>query len=68
MNIKAIRKQLGMTQEELAHELGVSWNTISRWELKGTANMSKLGRKAVERLCQENEIQIDEESYAERIN
>ena len=30
--IKAIRKQLGLTQEELAHELNVSFSTINRWE------------------------------------
>lgn len=30
--IKSIRKQLGITQEQLAHELNVSFSTINRWE------------------------------------
>lgn len=30
--VLAIRKQLGMTQPELARELGTTVNTIWRWE------------------------------------
>ena len=30
--IKAIRQQLGITQEQLAHELNVIFSTINRWE------------------------------------
>lgn len=30
--IKYIRKQLNITQEQLAHELNVSFSTINRWE------------------------------------
>jgi len=30
--VKAVRQQLGLSQEELAHELGVSFSTINRWE------------------------------------
>lgn len=30
--IKYIRQQLNITQEQLAHELNVSFSTINRWE------------------------------------
>ena len=30
--LKRIRKGLGLTQKELAEELGVSANTVARWE------------------------------------
>ena len=32
IDVKAIRKALGLTQEGLARELGVSFTTICRWE------------------------------------
>ena len=27
-----LRKSLGLTQERLAHVLGVTWTTVNRWE------------------------------------
>lgn len=36
-NIKAIRKNKGMTQEELAIKLNVARQTISKWE-KGVSH------------------------------
>jgi putative transcriptional regulator len=30
--VREVRRQLGLSQEELAHELGVSFSTINRWE------------------------------------
>ena len=30
--VKEVRKQLGISQEGLAHELGVSFATINRWK------------------------------------
>jgi len=32
LNIREIRIRLGLTQEQLAKKLGVSWITVSRWE------------------------------------
>ena len=52
MDIKAIREKLGLTQEEVAHKLGVSWGTIARWEA-GKSKPSKLAQKALENLLKE---------------
>ncbi len=30
--IKTLRKTLGLTQEEFAHEIGVTFATVNRWE------------------------------------
>jgi putative transcriptional regulator len=30
--LKEIRRQLGMTQEQLAHQIGVSFTSVNQWE------------------------------------
>ena len=42
--IKYIRKHLNLSQEDLAHSIGVSFATINRWE-NGKSTPSKLARK-----------------------
>lgn len=49
MDIKDIRIKLRLTQEELAHKLGVSWGTVARWEA-GRSKPSKLAQRAIENL------------------
>jgi len=49
MDVKALRRKLGLTQEELAQKLGVSWSSVARWEA-GRGKPSKLARKALESL------------------
>lgn len=49
--VKAVRRQLGLSQEELAHELGVSFSTINRWENSKTVPF-KLARRQFEVFCQ----------------
>lgn len=41
--IKILRKQLGITQEELARSLNVSFSTVNRWE-NGKNSLSKLAK------------------------
>jgi type I restriction enzyme M protein len=49
MDIKSIRAALELTQEQLAHKLGVSFVTISRWEL-GKSKPSSLALQAIAKL------------------
>lgn len=39
--IRALRKQLSLTQEEFAHEIGVTFATVNRWE-NGKSKPSRL--------------------------
>jgi len=55
MDIKTIRGKLGLTQEELAHKLGVSWGTVARWEA-GKSKPSKLAQKAIDDLIKDSKI------------
>ncbi len=41
--VKAVRTALNLSQEELAHALGVSFATVNRWE-NGKTNPSKLAQ------------------------
>ena len=49
--VKEVRRQLGISQEELAHELGVSFATINRWE-NGKTTPFKLARKQFDVFCE----------------
>lgn len=53
--VKQVRVQLKMTQEDLAHELGVSFATVNRWE-KGNCNPSRLAKKTFETFCKARNI------------
>ena len=46
--VKEIRRQLALSQEDLARELGVSFATINRWE-NDKAKPSKLGKAQFDR-------------------
>jgi len=50
--VKEVRQQLGLSQEELAHELDVSFATINRWENAKTVPF-KLARKQFEAFCEQ---------------
>lgn len=54
-NIKKVRTQLNLTQEELAHKLGVSFATVNRWE-NGSYNPSRLAKNTFETFCKSNNI------------
>ena len=48
--VKYVREKLKLSQEELAHELGVSFATINRWK-NGSYNPSRLAKKVFEDYC-----------------
>ena len=48
--VKEVRWQLRLSQEELAHALGVSFATVNRWE-NGKTVPSKLAQRQFELFC-----------------
>jgi DNA-binding transcriptional regulator YiaG len=46
---KAIRLELGFTQEDLARKLNVSLSAVSKWE-QGVSSPSRLAREKLEKL------------------
>ena len=50
VQIKVLRAQLGLSQEDLAREVGVSFATLNRWE-NGKSNPSKLAMAQLEKFC-----------------
>lgn len=51
--VKEVRRQLALSQEELAHVLGVSFATVNRWE-NGKTVPSKLAQRQFEQFCKDN--------------
>ena len=49
--IKEVRRQLALSQEDLARELGVSYATVNRWE-NGQSKPSKLARAQLDAFCE----------------
>jgi len=54
--VKEVRRQLALSQEELAHALGVSFATVNRWE-NGKTVPSKLAQRQFEQFCTLKKIQ-----------
>ena len=48
--VKEVRKQLSLSQEDLARELGVSFATVNRWE-NGKSRPSKLAKAQFDNFC-----------------
>ena len=53
--VKTLRQNLGMTQEDLAHELGVTVSTVNRWE-NGHTRPSRLATAGLDRLATEKSM------------
>ena len=49
--VKDVRQQLALSQEELAHALGVSFATVNRWE-NGRTAPSKLALRQFDAFCE----------------
>jgi DNA-binding transcriptional regulator YiaG len=50
--VKEVRRKLGLSQEDLSHELGVSFATVNRWE-NGKTSPSKLAKASFKNFCSE---------------
>ena len=48
--LKWVRQELGLSQEDLARQLGVSYATVHRWENRHVSP-SKLARAQLEAFC-----------------
>jgi len=51
--VREYRIQLGMTQEGLARELGVSFSTVNRWENEGRGFQKGLTKYALQKFFSE---------------
>jgi len=49
--VKEVRRQLALSQEDLARELGVSYTTINRWE-NGQSQPSKMAKVLFDSFCE----------------
>ena len=48
--VKEIRRQLSLSQEDLARALGISFATVNRWE-NGLVKPSKLAKAQLDNFC-----------------
>ena len=53
--VKCAREKLGMSQEEMAHALKISFATINRWE-NGKTHPNKLTLSVFFTFCEQNGI------------
>ena len=60
-NIKTLRLKMQWTQEDLAHEIGVSLSTVQRWERKGGKPI-RIIAKELNRLFNEAGIVLEDSS------
>ena len=58
--VKEARKKVNFSQEDMAHQLSVSFATVNRWE-SGKTKPSKLALKAFEDFCKEKSIVLERE-------
>lgn len=56
--IKTVRRLLNITQEQLAHDLSISFSTINRWE-NGKNAVSKLAKLRLIEYCKEKGLDDD---------
>lgn len=58
--VRRLRTKLGLTQEELAHELGITVGTVNRWE-NGRFRPSKLARSTILEFAKKHGVSFDED-------
>lgn len=57
--IRRLRQKLGLTQEELAHELGITVGTVNRWE-NGRFRPSKLARSTILEFARKHGVALED--------
>lgn len=53
--VKTVRRQLQLSQEDLAHAIGVSFATVNRWE-NGKTIPSKLAKRQFDSFCRQMKV------------
>ena len=56
--VRYVRDKLGMSQEEMAHALKVSFATINRWE-NGKTHPNKMAQSVFFSFCEQNGIDVN---------
>lgn len=64
--LKEIRAELNITQEQFAHELSVSFSTLSRWE-NGHTTPSRLAKMSLLEFCKKQHLSHDLTEYLEKL-
>lgn len=64
--LKNIRKELNLTQEQLARDLNVSFSTLNRWENSHTVP-SRLARMRLLDYCYKNDVSAEIISELDRV-
>jgi transcriptional regulator with XRE-family HTH domain len=64
--IKIIRKELNITQEQLARDLNISYTTLNRWE-NGRNTPSRLAQMRIADYCKEKGVSAGAMSVLERV-
>ena len=54
-NIRNLRSKLGMTQEQFAAKIGVTFSTVNRWE-SGKSKPSPLAMRQIEELMERTRV------------
>lgn len=57
--VRDLRRRLSMTQEELAHALGITVGTVNRWE-NGRFRPSKLARATIAEFARRHGVTLKE--------
>ena len=55
--VKVVRKELGMSQEELAHNLKISFSTVNRWE-NGKTHPNKMALSVFSDFCKKRGVNL----------
>ena len=56
--VKQVRKELGLSQEQLARELSISFSTVNRWE-NGKSKPSQMAKELFFSFCKNKDINPD---------